>query len=58
MPAAGVILDSPRDISAWAAQIYDRSVVTQTMPLANLTQMTDEERIVLARWFAGGAHTE
>jgi uncharacterized membrane protein len=53
--AAGVMLDTPREIAAWAARIHDRAVVTRTMPLANLTGMTDEERALLAGWFAAGA---
>lgn len=56
--AAGVKLDSPRDIAVWAPRIFERSVVTKTMPLANLTAMTDQERSVLERWYAGGAHTD
>jgi len=28
------------------------------MPLANLTGMTDEERALIARWYAGGAPTD
>jgi len=53
--AAGVALDTPREIKAWSPRIFDRVVVTKTMPLANLTGMTDEERAVVERWYAGGA---
>jgi len=53
--AAGVMLDTPREIAAWAARIHERAVVTRTMPLANLTGMTDEERALLGGWFAAGA---
>ena len=56
--AAGVSFDSPREIAAWAPRIYDRAVVTRTMPLGNATAMTDEERDVIAAWFAGGAPIE
>jgi uncharacterized membrane protein len=51
----GVLLDSPQHIKAWAQRIHERTVVTRTMPLANLTQMTDEERSTLDRWYAAGA---
>jgi uncharacterized membrane protein len=57
VPAAGVTLDSPREIAVWSQRIYDRVVVTKTMPLANLTEMTDEERATVSRWYSGGAHT-
>ncbi|MGQ0383765.1 MAG: urate hydroxylase PuuD [Gammaproteobacteria bacterium] len=53
--AAGVMLDTPREIGAWAARIHERAVVTRTMPLANLTGITDEERALLGRWYAAGA---
>jgi uncharacterized membrane protein len=56
--AAGVMFDTPRDILVRAPRIFERVVVTQTMPLANLTQMTVEERATIATWYAHGAHGE
>ena len=53
--AAGVAFDTPREIKAWAPRIFERAVTTRTMPLANLTGMTDEERALIGRWYAGGA---
>ncbi|MGE0030966.1 MAG: urate hydroxylase PuuD [Steroidobacteraceae bacterium] len=53
--AAGVTFDTPREVKAWAPRIHERAVATRTMPLANLTGMTDEERALIARWYAGGA---
>ena len=55
VPAGGVVLDTPDDIAVWAARIYERAVVTETMPLGNLTEMTDEERVILAGWYTSGA---
>ena len=55
IPAAGVIFDTERDIGAWAQRIYDRTVVNPTMPLANLTEMTEEERRIIGSWYVGGA---
>jgi uncharacterized membrane protein len=52
------MLDTPREIAAWAARIHERAVVTRTMPLANLTQMTGEERALLGRWYAAGAPSD
>jgi uncharacterized membrane protein len=54
----GVRFDTPREIQMWSSRIYVRVVTTKTMPLANLTGMTDEERATVARWYAGGAHTD
>jgi uncharacterized membrane protein len=51
----GVKYDSPEQILAYAARIRDRAVVTRTMPPANKTNMTEEERAVLERWIAQGA---
>jgi uncharacterized membrane protein len=55
--AGGVALDTPREIKVWSQRIFDRVVVTKTMPLANMTGMTDEERAAVGRWYASGAHT-
>jgi uncharacterized membrane protein len=56
--ASGVAFDSPREIQSWAPRIYERAVVTRTMPLGNATNMTDAERDLLAQWFADGARTD
>ena len=40
-------------LEAMAPRVYQSVVVTRTMPLGNLTGMTDEERELLARWYAG-----
>jgi uncharacterized membrane protein len=56
--AAGVMLDTSRQIAVWKQRIYDRTVVTRTMPFNNFTEMTEEERALLGRWYASGAHTD
>ncbi|MCY4362062.1 MAG: urate hydroxylase PuuD [Gammaproteobacteria bacterium] len=53
-----VMFDTPEQIAQWAQRIHDRTVTTRTMPLANLTQMTDEERLLVARWYKTGAEIE
>ena len=53
--AAGVAFDTPREIQSWSARIHERTVTTRTMPLANLTNMTEQERATIARWFEAGA---
>jgi uncharacterized membrane protein len=47
----GVMLDTPERIDTFAAQIHQQSVLTRAMPPGNLTQMTEEERQALARWY-------
>ena len=49
----GVVLDSKHSLEAMAPRVYQSVVVTRTMPLGNLTGMTEEERKLLARWYAG-----
>lgn len=52
---AGVMFDAPAQIQAKAQRILDRAVTTRTMPLGNLTGITDAERDLLRRWVEAGA---
>jgi uncharacterized membrane protein len=52
---AGVAFDTPDQIFARIGRIRERAVVTRTMPPANKTNITDEEREMLGRWIAQGA---
>ena len=54
----GVMFDTPDQIRQWAQRIHDRTVSNRTMPLANLTQMTDEERLLVDRWYIAGAEID
>jgi uncharacterized membrane protein len=51
----GVMFDSPDQIVGRAQQIYEQAVVTKNMPFGNLTEMTQEERDLLAAWVQAGA---
>lgn len=51
----GVTFDTPESIARLAERIRVRAVETRTMPLANKTGMTDDERALLARWIHVGA---
>lgn len=51
----GITFDTSEQIHARAAEIYEVVVVTRYMPFGNLTGMTNEERAVIAEWFAAGA---
>ncbi len=51
----GMMLQTPELIHQHAAKIYQQAVQLKSMPIGNLTQMTDEERAVIGAWFAAGA---
>ena len=51
----GATFDTPAEVQAKAALIKLRAVDTATMPLANETNMTAEERALLGGWIAAGA---
>jgi uncharacterized membrane protein len=55
---AGVVLDTPEQIHALAAQIRAVAVEGTVMPLGNATHMTTEERATLGRWITAGAQTK
>ena len=54
-PPAGLMLDSPEQIQRASDLIFARAVQTQSMPLGNLTEMTDAERELLGAWINQGA---
>jgi uncharacterized membrane protein len=54
----GVMFDTPEQIIARAARIKVRAVETRTMPPANKTKITDDERAVIGRWIDQGAERE
>lgn len=51
----GVVFEKPEQIKHWAEQIKARTVSTETMPFANKTKMTKEERRTLGLWINQGA---
>jgi uncharacterized membrane protein len=51
----GIVLESPGQIHALRDRILARAVHTRTMPLGNLTGMTEEERGLVGTWVAQGA---
>lgn len=54
-PPMGIALDTPENIARHADRVFIRAVLTQTMPLGNLTAMTEAERTLLGEWYAQGA---
>ncbi|MGZ3158118.1 MAG: urate hydroxylase PuuD [Burkholderiaceae bacterium] len=52
---AGILLDTPEAIHQNSEKAYKQVVQLKAMPLANLTQMTDDERALVGAWFEAGA---
>ena len=52
---AGVVLESDSQIAAEAARIHHQTVVTRVMPIGNLTNISEEERALIDRWYQAGA---
>ena len=51
---AGVVLDTPAAILA-NLQKTELQLRTRAMPIGNLTQMTEEERMTVLKWIEDGA---
>jgi uncharacterized membrane protein len=54
----GVNFEKPGVLHRYAERIRIRVVETRTMPLGNMTAMTEDERALLARWIAHGAEEQ
>jgi uncharacterized membrane protein len=52
---AGVVLETDAQIVAEALRIHHQTVVTRVMPIGNLTNITEEERGVIDRWYRAAA---
>jgi len=52
----GIELDSMDGLRLNAERVYQATVITRTMPLGNLTQMTDAERHAIANWFENSSY--
>lgn len=50
-PPNGVLLETTKDITRAAKQIYIHAGITDAMPPANVTFMEVEERALIARWY-------
>lgn len=50
-----VRLETAADIRRHATQIYQQTVLTDAMPIGNVTGISEAERALLGRWYRGGA---
>ncbi|MFT3720809.1 urate hydroxylase PuuD [Pseudorhodoferax sp.] len=51
----GVDLHTAEGLKKHAQAVYQQAAVLKLMPLSNATQMTEEERALVKRWFEAGA---
>lgn len=52
----GIMFDDMAVFSRYSARVLDRVVINKTMPLMNKTNMTDDERTLIARWIKQQNH--
>ena len=55
MQMKNIRLDSATLLAQNAQAVYQQSVVLRAMPMNNATQITEEERELIKKWFEGGA---
>jgi uncharacterized membrane protein len=56
VPPNNVMFDTPDQIKSYSERIKVRAVISKTMPLSNKTNMTEDERDLLAKWLLSGAN--
>jgi uncharacterized membrane protein len=54
-PPKGVLLETADQVRARATMVNQQAWVSRVMPPGNLTNITEDERRTIARWFKGGA---
>ena len=54
----GVVLDSDEQILAEAQRVYQQTVVTRTMPIGNLTLISEDERELIDAWYKSRSDVE
>ncbi|MEO6320007.1 MAG: urate hydroxylase PuuD, partial [Polaromonas sp.] len=57
LQSKGVALNTPELVKQHAQAVYQQAAVLKLMPFNNATQITDEERGLIQRWFEAGAPT-
>jgi uncharacterized membrane protein len=50
-PPSGVVMDTIDQVNTNADRIYQAAVLTKTMPIGNLTEITQQERDLISRWY-------
>ncbi|HUF88001.1 MAG TPA: urate hydroxylase PuuD [Thermohalobaculum sp.] len=57
-PPGGVALETPAELRAHAQRVLAQTVLSDAMPLGNLTGMTEQERARLGAWIRAGMPDE
>jgi uncharacterized membrane protein len=57
LASKNVALHTPELVAQHAQAIYQQAAVLKLMPMNNATQITDDERAIIKRWFEAGAPT-
>ncbi|MXW47309.1 MAG: urate hydroxylase PuuD [Gammaproteobacteria bacterium] len=47
----GIVMDTDEQINTLASRIYTTTVATRSMPIGNLSQMTEAERQLIGNWY-------
>ena len=55
MQMKNIRLDSAALLAQHAQAVYQQTVVLRAMPINNATQITEDERLLIKKWFEGGA---
>ncbi len=58
LASKNVALHTPELVRQHAQAVYQQTVVLRLMPMNNATQITEEERALIRRWFEAGAVLE
>jgi uncharacterized membrane protein len=54
----GFLLETPNDIARAAKEIYLQAGVSHAMPPANITEIADEDRIKIVKWYRGATENK
>ena len=52
-PMMGVVLETEEQVERQGPRVFQSTVISKSMPFTNMTKMTQEERDLVARWYAG-----
>ena len=55
---AGIVLETQEDMQRLAGRIYTVTYVNKSMPIGNITNMTEEQRLVIQLWYESLAEKE
>ena len=57
LQSKGIALHTPELVKAHGQAVYQQAAVLKLMPMNNATQITEDERALIKRWFEAGMAT-